>query len=243
MAFVLGVQPKAASDLLIRRSYQIEEILFSQTSVSTLKKLSGFISSVKNLKSVRFQFLKNKLPKDLIQKLAKVETLRSVKVVDVPEDSGFDKLGDCRNLRHVTMSRCNIRPFEYKGIVTLPNLRSLSLDLSYTDLSNYEFEKSLDNADKSQLVNLSLVLNSADDCHLIAIATNCPNLNRLSIESRTDSSRITSNGIKSLLNGCTDLKFVELQMTGLEDLTESLSKENQNLTICYKNKNKLLIAK
>ena len=212
-----------------------------------MKKLTGFISSVKNLKSVQFQFIKSKLPQGLIQNLAKFKTLRSVKVVDVPADSGFDKLGKCQGLRQVKVSHYKLKPFEYKQIIALPNLRSVNLDLTQTQLSTDDFENGLAASGKSQLVNLSLVFKTADDFHLIAIATNCPNLKRLSIQlgHRTDTSMITSYGLMSLLESCSDLKVVEVLANGLEGSMELLKedKQMQNFEIRYENNNQLLIVR
>ncbi len=243
-----GVQPKSAADLLIRRSYQIEEIIFSQTSILTLKKLSGIISTVKNLKSVRFQFMRNKLPQDLLQKLTRLESLRNVKIIDVPEDSGFHKLGECPSLCHVEVNQYRLRPLEYKKIIALANLRSLSLDYAYTDLPMDEFENGLADSDKSQLVDLSFSFNSINDVHLTAIATNCPNLKCLSIElrHRMDFSKITSNGIKFLFEICINLKTVifitKSSQEGLKRLLKE-GKQMESFKISYENKCQVLIVK
>ena len=57
-----GIKPPDVTGLFSKRSIQVEEIVFSQTSVTTLRKLAGSISSLKNLKSFQFQFLKSKIP-------------------------------------------------------------------------------------------------------------------------------------------------------------------------------------
>ncbi len=243
-----GVQPTSAADLLVRRSYQIQEIIFSQTSISTLKKLAGIISSVKNLRSVRFQFMRNKLPKDLLQKLTRLESLKRVQIIDVPEDSGFHKLGECPSLCHVEVNQYRLRPLEYKKIITLANLRSLSLDCAYTDLPMDEFENGLADSDKSQLVDLSFTCNSINDVHLTAIATNCPNLKCLSIELRhqMDSSKITSNGIKSLFEICINLKTIVFITKRSHEGLKRLLKEGQEMEcfkISYENNNQVLIVK
>ena len=57
-----GIKPPDVTGLFSKRSIQVEEIVFSQTSVTTLRKLAGNLSSLKNLKSFQFQFLKSKIP-------------------------------------------------------------------------------------------------------------------------------------------------------------------------------------
>ena len=126
---------------------------------------------------------------------------------------------------------------EYSGISSLCKLKSLNLDLSSRDnkIDSKTIADGLSFSDRSSLRDLSLILDSATDSHLTAIASHCPNLIQLSVQDKNycDSTSLTLSGIKLLLEKCKQLHIISLTIKGLEkfkDITED-GIENLNITL------------
>ena len=107
---------------------------------------------------------------------------------------------------------------EYNGITSLGKLKSLNLDLNSlkNQISPIAMAEGLACLDRSSLLDLSLIIDSATDAHLEAIASHCPNLVRLSIQDKNDcfSTSLTSSEIKLLTEKCQQLQNICLTIKG-----------------------------
>ena len=128
---------------------------------------------------------------------------------------------------------------EYSGISSLCKLKSLNLDLSSRDnkINPKTIADGLSFSDRSSLRDLSLILDSATDSHLTAIASHCPNLIQLSIQDKNycDSTSLTLSGIKLLLEKCKQLHIISLTIKGLEKFKDIAEDGIENLNITLEN--------
>ena len=128
---------------------------------------------------------------------------------------------------------------EYSGIASLCKLKSLNLDLSSRDnkIDSKTIADGLSFIDRSSLRDLSLILDSATDSHLAAIASHCPNLVQLSIQDKTycQSTSLTVSGIKLLQEKCKQLHLISLTIKGLEKFKDITEDGIENLDITFEN--------
>ena len=128
---------------------------------------------------------------------------------------------------------------EYSGISSLCKLKSLNLDLSSRDnkINPKTIADGLSFSDRSSLRDLFLILDSATDSHLTAIASHCPNLIQLSVQDKNycDSTSLTLSGIKLLLEKCKQLHIISLTIKGLEKFKDIAEDGIENLNITFEN--------
>ena len=136
---------------------------------------------------------------------------------------------------------------EYSGIASLCKLKSLNLDLSSREnkIDSKTFANELSFSDRSSLRDLSLILDSATDSHLTAIASHCPNLIQLSIQDKIycNSTSLTMSGIKLLLEKCKQLHIISLTVKGLEKFKDITEDGIENLNITFENDTLILKKK
>ena len=94
---LIAIKAHEAQELINKKGSQIQEIIFTQCAVATLKKVH--LTSLSNLKSIQIQFVKSRIPQETIKQFSKLTQLSRLKFWDLPQGCGADVVQECKNIK------------------------------------------------------------------------------------------------------------------------------------------------